>query len=314
MEMRASLKTNLRARIVVLTLMAFTLSGCVSQKYPSSWSEPMENLPDDCSAIAGDYVGTCRSDRLGLLDILAGHPAPRKCVQHVQLSIPKPGTLKVVAYGSNGSVVHELTFSESDKTLSCNARGAEITRSGFWGEQEVAGVTRVKIELGRDKSGNLIVRNDEAGVAFYGPIPLPGGEADWYRFGEYGSGTLSSVPDHDEASQDQTGDYEVSHILVDSKAKAEAILAKLKQGYSFKKLARSESKDAGSRDEGGDLGWGFLHQYPKAFADAILKLRKGQISQPVHTQYGWHIIRLNDIRAHDAATPSKGAETINRVQ
>lgn len=189
------------AHFIVLALAAVSVSACVTHKYPSGWTEPVSNMPGDCSGLAGDYVGNCRSDRMGLLDILAGHPAPRKCVQYVRLSIPQPGTLKVAAYGQGGSVVHELTFSESDKTLSCNARGAEITRSGFWGEQEVAGVTRVRIELGRDQAGNLIVRNDEAGVAFYGPIPLPGGEANWYRFGEYGTGPSKPVPAQQELPQ-----------------------------------------------------------------------------------------------------------------
>ncbi|MFT4174213.1 MAG: peptidylprolyl isomerase, partial [Rhodocyclaceae bacterium] len=91
-------------------------------------------------------------------------------------------------------------------------------------------------------------------------------------------------------------EYEVSHILVGSEAEARALIVRLGKGESFDTLAR-QSIDAGTRDKGGNLGWNPPSAYVPAFADAVKALRKGQTaSAPVKTEYGWHVIRLNDTR------------------
>ncbi len=92
-----------------------------------------------------------------------------------------------------------------------------------------------------------------------------------------------------------TSEYRVSHILVDTKEEADAIEAQLKKGVKFEKLAKEKSKD-GSKNSGGDLGWSVPSNYVEPFANAITKLKKGQTSEPVQTQYGWHVIRLVDVR------------------
>ena len=91
-------------------------------------------------------------------------------------------------------------------------------------------------------------------------------------------------------------EFKVRHILVDDEATAKSIAAKLKKGEKFEKLAEANSKDVGSREKGGELGWSVPTNYVKPFADALGKLLKGQVSEPVQSQFGWHIIRLDDVR------------------
>ncbi len=85
-------------------------------------------------------------------------------------------------------------------------------------------------------------------------------------------------------------------------AKAEQVLAELRAGKDFGELARKYSADPGSANQGGDLGWGDQSAYVAPFADALFKLQPGQISDPVKTQYGYHIIRLDEIRAAHVRT------------
>lgn len=97
-------------------------------------------------------------------------------------------------------------------------------------------------------------------------------------------------------------EYKARHILVEKEADAKAIIAKLKAGAKFEDLAK-QSKDPGSAANGGNLDWAPASTYVKEFSDALVKLHKGQITQtPVKTQFGWHVIRLDDTR--DAKIPS----------
>jgi peptidyl-prolyl cis-trans isomerase C len=93
-------------------------------------------------------------------------------------------------------------------------------------------------------------------------------------------------------------EYKVSHILVDNEADAKAIIEQLKKNPGdFAKIAKEKSKDPGSKDNGGDLDWGPSARYVKPFADAVQSQPKGQISQaPVKTDFGYHIIRVDDVR------------------
>ena len=92
-------------------------------------------------------------------------------------------------------------------------------------------------------------------------------------------------------------EFKVAHILVDSEKDAQAVIAELKKkGSKFDKIAKEKSKDPGSKDKGGDLGWTVPSNFVPPFAEAIVKLTKGQLSAPVQTQFGWHVIRLEDVR------------------
>jgi peptidyl-prolyl cis-trans isomerase C len=91
-------------------------------------------------------------------------------------------------------------------------------------------------------------------------------------------------------------EYKAQHILVDSKEQAEAIIKELGAGADFAKLAAKNSKDPSGKN-GGDLGWFSPQSMVKPFSDAVAGLKKGETTQqPVETQYGWHVIRLEDTR------------------
>ena len=91
-------------------------------------------------------------------------------------------------------------------------------------------------------------------------------------------------------------EFKAHHILVKEEAEAKQIIAQLKKGADFKKLAAEKSMDPGSKTNGGDLGWG--NRYVPQFLEALGKLKKGQITDaPVKTDFGWHVIRLDDERA-----------------
>lgn len=93
-------------------------------------------------------------------------------------------------------------------------------------------------------------------------------------------------------------EYHLHHILVDNEQQAKDLIAKIKGGAKFEDLAKQFSKDPGSGKNGGDLDWANPKTYVPEFAAAAEKLQKGQMTDtPVHTQFGWHIIRVDDIRA-----------------
>lgn len=93
-------------------------------------------------------------------------------------------------------------------------------------------------------------------------------------------------------------EYKARHILVEKEDEAKEILALLKKGGNFEKLAADKSKDPGSKARGGDLDWSAPSRYAKPFADALGKLKKGQTTDAaVQTDFGWHIIRLDDERS-----------------
>ena len=97
-------------------------------------------------------------------------------------------------------------------------------------------------------------------------------------------------------------EYRARHILVEKEDDAKAIVASLKKGGKFDEIAKKQSKDPGSGAKGGDLDWANAGSYVPEFSEALLKLKKGQVSEvPVKTQFGWHVIRLDDTR--DAQLP-----------
>ena len=92
-------------------------------------------------------------------------------------------------------------------------------------------------------------------------------------------------------------EYKASHILVEKEEEAKAIVASLKKGGKFEEIAKKQSKDPGSGAKGGDLDWATPSSYVSEFTEAMIKLEKGKTTQePVKSQFGWHIIRLDDVR------------------
>jgi peptidyl-prolyl cis-trans isomerase C len=97
-------------------------------------------------------------------------------------------------------------------------------------------------------------------------------------------------------------EYKVRHILVEKEDDAKAIITELQKGAKFDELAKSRSKDPGSKDKGGDLDWNAPANFVKPFGDAMKATPKGKFTpQPVQTQFGWHVIEVEDVR--DAKVP-----------
>lgn len=98
-------------------------------------------------------------------------------------------------------------------------------------------------------------------------------------------------------------EIKAAHILVDSEAKAKDIIAKLGTGEDFGKLASENSADPGNKDKGGDLGWFAKQDMVPEFSDAAFKLGKGEVSkEPVKTQFGYHVIKVEDKRERPKPT------------
>lgn len=108
---------------------------------------------------------------------------------------------------------------------------------------------------------------------------------------------------YDEAVKQMPPEEEVHarHILVPTEAEAKEVEDELKKGADFATLAKEKSKDPGAAD-GGDLGYFTKDQMVPEFSAAAFKLDKGQISDPVHTQFGWHIIKVEDKRIKPTPT------------
>ena len=98
----------------------------------------------------------------------------------------------------------------------------------------------------------------------------------------------------------QTGDkeYKARHVLVATEEDAKSVLAELKKGGKFDDIAQKRSLDEGTRPRGGDLDWNVPSNFDKAFADAMVKLEKGKMTEaPVRSRFGFHVIQLDDVRA-----------------
>ena len=107
-------------------------------------------------------------------------------------------------------------------------------------------------------------------------------------------------PEYDAQVAALPREYHARHILVDDQAAAVAITKELKGGADFAKIAAKRSKDSSSKS-GGDLGWFTLDTMVKPFADAVKTMEPGQLTeQPVQSQYGWHVIKLEESRATSA--------------
>jgi peptidyl-prolyl cis-trans isomerase C len=108
-----------------------------------------------------------------------------------------------------------------------------------------------------------------------------------------------------------TKEYLAHQLVFDKESDAKDVISKLKAGAKFEDLAKL-SKDSSALNNGGDLGWSIPEKYPKPFADALVALQKGQVTEtPVKTQFGYHVIRLDDVRPTKLATLEELKPTIS---
>lgn len=111
--------------------------------------------------------------------------------------------------------------------------------------------------------------------------------------------TDAEVQKEYERAKVQTGDkeYKARHVLVATEDEAKSVLADLKKGGKWDEVAQKRSLDEGTRPKGGDLDWNVPSNFDKAFADAMVKLEKGKMTEaPVRSRFGFHIIQLDDVR------------------
>ena len=104
--------------------------------------------------------------------------------------------------------------------------------------------------------------------------------------------------EYDRLTQGNAGkEFRARHILVESEAEAKSVIEQLKKGAKFEELAKKQSKDPGSAAQGGDLDWADAESFVEPFSKVMASLEKGKYTQaPVQTQFGWHVIRLDDVR------------------
>jgi peptidyl-prolyl cis-trans isomerase C len=95
----------------------------------------------------------------------------------------------------------------------------------------------------------------------------------------------------------KTAEYKAKHILVETEQAAKDVIAKLAKGEKFDALAKKFSKDPGSKDKGGDLGWFSPQQMVAPFSEAVIAMKNGETTQtPVQSQFGWHVIQREESR------------------
>jgi len=156
-------------------------------------------------------------------------------------------------------------------------------------------VTQEALKTGVDKQADVITQIDLARQN----ILINAYVKDYIKNNPLGDDALKAEYDK---IKSQMGDkeYHARHILVEKESEAKDIIAKLKKGEKFEKLAE-KSKDTGSKAKGGDLGWSSPANFVPEFSAAMIKLQKGQYTtEPVKSQFGWHIIKLEDSRAMQA--------------
>ena len=113
-------------------------------------------------------------------------------------------------------------------------------------------------------------------------------------------------------------EFQARHILVPSETVAKKIIEQIKAGANFAAIAKQQSIDAESAKQGGDLGWFTPARMVKPFAEAVMTLKKGQLTDaPVQTQFGWHVIQLQNSRerlppAYDAVKEQLGQIVMNK--
>ena len=158
-----------------------------------------------------------------------------------------------------------------------------IAREVFMQEAQLRGLDatddyKAQIELARQ---SILIRELFADFQTKNPVTDADIKAEYDKFAASNSGK----------------EFKARHILVEKEADAKAIIAQLKKGGKFEEIAKKSSKDPGSGANGGDLDWAAAGSYVPEFSEALAKLEKGKMTEtPVKTQFGYHIIRLDDTR------------------
>jgi len=172
--------------------------------------------------------------------------------------------------------------------LEAQVKDEVVLRTIFMQEAEKRGIPassdyKQQMELARQ---SILIRELFADYAKKNPVAEPEARVEYEKFKTANTGS----------------EFRARHILVEKEDDAKALLAQIKGGAKFEELATKNSKDPGSAANGGDLDWANANSYVPEFSAALGKLKKGDMTmEPVKTQFGYHIIRLDDTR--DATFP-----------
>ena len=167
--------------------------------------------------------------------------------------------------------------------MEAQAKDQVVLREIFTQEAEKKGIAatadyRAQMELARQ---SILIRELFEDFKKAHPVTDAEAKAEYDKFKAQLTGT----------------EYRARHILVENEAEAKSLIAQLKAGASFEELAKKYSKDPGSGAQGGDLDFAKADSYVPEFGQALTQLKKGEVTAvPVKTQFGWHIIKLEDTR------------------
>lgn len=196
--------------------------------------------------------------------IVNGKPVPKARMETLLLQATRGGQ----------AVTPEMEKQARDQLVLREIFAQEAEKRGIGGTREF----RAQMELARQ---SLLIRELFEDHKRKNPITDAAAKAEYDKFKAQASGT----------------EYRARHILVEQEAEAKALIAQIKGGASFEELAKKHSKDPGSGANGGDLDFAKPDSYVPEFGQAMVRLQKGQMTDaPVRSQFGWHIIRLEDTR------------------
>jgi len=202
--------------------------------------------------------------------IVNGKPVPKARADALAAQLARTGR----------PITPEIAGQIRDEVIAREIFMQEAQRRGLEANEEY----RIQMELARQ---TIMIRELFAEIQKTNPVTDAEVKAEYDKFVSANGGK----------------EYRARHILVPTEAEAKTIIASLKKGGKFDEIAKKQSKDPGSGANGGDLDWASADSYVPEFSQAMAKLAKGQTTEtPVKTQFGFHVIRLDDVR--DAKLPA----------
>ena len=198
------------------------------------------------------------------LAVVNGKPVPSSRVEALKQQVERSGrpvTPEILAQIKEELIAREIFMQEARK------RGLDASED-----------YKAQLELARQ---SLLIRELFANFQKKNPVTDAEIKAEYDKFVAANGGK----------------EYRARHILVEKEDEAKALIAEIKKGGKFEDLAKKASKDPGSGPNGGDLDWANAASYVPEFSNAMVKLDKGQMTDaPVKSQFGFHIIRVDDVR------------------
>ena len=221
------------------------------------------------TAFAAAAIGLAVPAMAQNLAIVNGKPVPKARVEILQQQLAKAGR----------PLSPEMQDQLKDEVIAREIFMQEAQKRGLDGSNDY----KAQLELARQ---TILIRELFADYQAKNPVTDAEIQAEYDKFVAANGGK----------------EYKARHILVEKEDQAKKILADLKKGAKFEDIAKKQSKDPGSGANGGDLDWATAVSYVPEFAEAMVKLKKGETTAaPVKSQFGWHVIRVDDIR--DAQLP-----------